>query len=32
MRLLDVVDSLADNPQRGARPRDERLLRLAPGL
>jgi plasmid stabilization system protein ParE len=27
-RLLDVADSLADNPERGARPRDERLRRL----
>lgn len=27
-RLLDVVASLADNPERGARARDERLHRL----
>jgi toxin ParE1/3/4 len=27
-RLLDVVASLAENPERGARPRDERLHRL----
>lgn len=27
-RLLDVADSLAANPERGARPRDERLRRL----
>lgn len=28
VRLLDVADSLAENPDRGARPRDERLQRL----